>query len=95
MAKYVCDTAQVISAGDKLCSTAQELKTAVSSYSSEMESDLSGWNGKAKSSFQSQCDSQVAATQTTCEQAEELGEFIKSAAQAIEDLESQLASQSI
>ena len=59
MAKYVCDFDQVIAAGDKLCSTATEMMTAVSNYSSKITSDLSSWDGNAKSTFTTQCDGQV------------------------------------
>ena len=40
-AKYVCDFDQVIAAGDKLCSTASEMTTAVSNYATKVTSDLS------------------------------------------------------
>ena len=47
MAKYVCDFDQVISAGDKLCSTASDMTTAVSNYATKVTSDLSTWTGSA------------------------------------------------
>lgn len=95
MAKYVCDFDQVIAAGDKLCSTASEMTTAVSNYSSKVTSDLSSWNGSAKSSFTAQCDGQVQIAAANAQKMNAVGESIKKAALSIQELETQLASQSI
>lgn len=95
MAKYVCDFGQVKSAGEKLCSAASDLQSSISNYGSRIESDLSSWNGSAKSSFSSTCAEQVESAMQTAQQMENLGEFIKNAAQSIQDLEEQLAGLSI
>lgn len=95
MPKYVCDTQKIMSVGDGLCKISQELNESVSSYSKTVTNDLSSWEGSAKSSFQAQCNSKVSDVEAVCEYAQELGEFITKAAQAIEDLEKQLASFSI
>lgn len=95
MAKYVCDFAQVIAAGEKLVSTATEMKTAVQNYDTKVTQDLASWNGNGKSSFSTQCTGQVQLATANAEQMEKVGEFIKSAAQSIQELESQLASLSI
>ena len=95
MAKFVCDIDQVIAAGDKLCSTASEMTAAVSNYSSKMASDLSSWNGNAKTSFTTQCEGQVQVASANAQKMNAIGESIKKAAMAIQELETQLASQSI
>ena len=95
MAKYVCDFDQVIAAGEKLCSTASEMTTAVSNYATQVTSDLSSWNGSAKSSFTTQCEGQVQIAQANAQKMNAVGESIKKAATSIQELETQLAAQSI
>ena len=95
MAKFVCDFDQVISAGDKLCSTASEMANAVSNYSTKVTSDLSSWTGSAKTSFTTQCDGQVQIATANAQKMNAIGESIKQAAMAIQELETQLASLSI
>ncbi len=95
MTKYVCDFGQVKSAGEKMCTMASDLQSSVSNYSSKIEGDLSSWDGVAKSSFSSQCTEQVQVAMQTAQQAEALGEFMKNAAQSIQDLDEQLAGLSI
>ena len=95
MAKFVCDFDQVIAAGDKLCSTASEMTTAVSNYATKVTSDLSSWTGSAKSSFTTQCDGQVQLATANAQKMNAVGESIKKAAMAIQELETQLAAQSI
>lgn len=95
MAKYVCDFDQVIAAGDKLCSTASEMTTAISNYSTKVTSDLSSWTGSAKGTFTSQCDTQIQLAQSNAQKMNSVGESIKKAAMSIQELETQLASQSI
>lgn len=95
MAKYVCNFDQVIAAGDKLCSTASEMQTAISNYSSKVASDLSSWNGSAKDSFTTQCDSQIQQALANAKKMNDVGKAIKRAAQSIQELETQLSTQSI
>ena len=95
MAKYVCDFDQVIAAGDKLCSTASEMTTAISNYSTKVTSDLSSWTGSAKASFTTQCEGQVQIATANAQKMNAVGEAIKKAAMSIQELETQLASQSI
>lgn len=95
MAKYVCDFDQVIAAGDKLVSASTELETSISTYSTQITQDLSSWSGDAKGNFTAQCDGQVEKAKANAQAAKEAGEFIKSAAQAIQALESELAGLSI
>lgn len=95
MAKYVCDFAEVISAGEKLCSAANSLKTDVQNYDTSITSDLSAWSGEAKNSFISQCAGQVELAIEKTKKLQETGEFIKSSAESIQNLESQLASLNI
>lgn len=95
MAKYVCDVEQVTAAGDNLIKMASTLKSNVSSYSREITSDLANWTGSAKNSFSPQCDSQVELAQDASDEAQKIGEFLKSSAQAIQSLDDELASLSI
>ncbi|MBP5678781.1 MAG: hypothetical protein J6X28_03010 [Bacilli bacterium] len=95
MAKFVCDFGQVSAAGDKMISAASDLKTATTTYASNIESDLSGWNGDAKSSFMTTCNTQTAAATVEAQEMNDFGEFVKSSAQQIQELDDQLAAISI
>ena len=95
MAKYVCDFAEVIAAGEKLCSAANDIKTAIQNYDTNVTNDLSAWSGEAKNNCTTQCTSQVELATEKAYKINEVGEFIKSSAKSIQDLENQLASLSI
>ena len=95
MAQYVCDVEQVIAIGEQVCQAVTALEASVTAYSSNIDGDLSGWTGTAKSSFKSTNDEQVKQTTTDLSQINELGEFIKSSAQSIQALEEQLATLTI
>ena len=95
MAKYVCDFAEVYSAGEKLCTAASDMKSAVGTYSSTIASDLSTWTGTAKTSFESTNKTQVESATKDCEYVNALGEFVKKASQSIQSLEEELAGLSI
>lgn len=91
MAKFVCDFAQVMSAGDKLVEAANTLTSATTTYSSSIESDLSGWTGDAKTTFISQSKSQVEAATQKAKELNDFGEFVKGSAQKIQELDETLA----
>ena len=95
MAKYVCDFAQVKEAGEKLCKVANDLSSAVNTYSSTVESSLSSWAGDAESAFSNSNAIQVSEAISNAQYINELGEFVKCAAESIESLEEQLAALSI
>jgi len=95
MAKYVCDVEQVTAAGEKLVTMASDLRSAVSNYAGTVTNDLSSWDGSAKSSFSKQCEAQVKLAQCNADEAQKIGEFIKSAAQSIQKLEDELAALNI
>ena len=95
MAKYVCDTDQVIATGKKLSDTANKMESSISKYSSNVTSDLDTWDGEAKSAFEAQCQAQVKIAKNNAKEAKKLGEFIESSARSIESLENQLASMNI
>ena len=95
MAKYVCDFDQVASIGEKVSQAASDIKSAVSSYSSNINNDLSSWSGVAKSSFDSTNSSQVSTATSDSAYINALGEFIKTAAKEIKKLEDELAGLSI
>ena len=95
MAKYVCDFEQVYSIGEKLCQSAADMKSAVTTYSSNIDSNLSTWTGNAKTSFTSTNQEQVQTATTDAEYIDALGEFIKTASKSIQALEEELATLSI
>jgi uncharacterized protein YukE len=95
MPKYVCDTEQVYSLGNKLTQVANDMNTQIGNYSSRIESDLAGWSGKAKTTFLSSNEQQVNTAKEDIAYLTELGEFIMNSAQEIQKLEEQLANMSI
>ena len=95
MAKYVCDFEQVYSIGDKVCQAVSEIENSVTTYSSRIESDLSTWSGSAKDSFTRTNSEQVKLATTDLTYVKELGEFIKSSARSIQELEEQLGTLTI
>lgn len=95
MARYVCDFAQVRETGENLCRTAKDLTAAINSYSSEMDSALSKWSGSAQQSFESANLSKIKKATAVADYVNSLGEFVKSAAEQIEELETELASLTI
>lgn len=95
MAKYICDFAAVNAVGSKLIESASTLTSAVNDYSSSIDSDLSTWNGKAKSTFDSQKATQVEMLLSKAKYMSEFGEFIQKAAQSIQELDDKLSGLSI
>lgn len=95
MAKYVCDFEQVYSVGEKLCQTASDTLTAVQTYDSRIESDLSSWTGTAKDSFLTTNSEQIKTATDDVSYINDLGEFIKSASKSIQELEEELSSLTI
>ena len=95
MAKYVCDFEQVNQIGEKVCEAAADMEASINNYSMNMDSDLKDWSGNAKNAFSNTKEKQVSAAKADCIYIRELGEFIKLAANTIEELEEQLASQTI
>lgn len=92
MAKYVCDFSEVNRIGKELRSLAEELKTCVENFDSKVQSDLSSWNGTAKSSFVDQCKAQKIIANSNAEVLGELGDFVMSAANNIQQLDDEFAS---
>lgn len=95
MAKYVCDFAQVKATGEKMCNTAVTMQTSVTTFASSIESDLSTWSGAAKENFYNQCSSQVEIANQNANKIKSAGEYIKKVAEAIEQLDNELATQRI
>ena len=91
MAKYVCDFEQVKTNGEKICKAASGISSAISTYSSKIDSSLSKWEGDAADSFENTNSSQVQTSSTNAKNINSFGEFIKEVAQNIEDLENELA----
>lgn len=91
MAKYVCDVEQVISAGEKMVSAGENLENSSNTYSSNIQSDISGWDGQAKTSFNSEYLSQMDSVSKKAKTMIEFGEFIKTSAKAIQELDDKLA----
>ena len=92
MPKYVCDFEQVYSIGESLCNVSNDIHSSVTSYSSNISSDLSSWDGDAKNSFVSTNDSHIENVEKDLKYINEFGEFIKNASKDIEALETELAS---
>ena len=95
MAKYVCDFEAVKTAGEKLCQAASDIDSAVNTYATTIEKDLSSWDGMAKKSFEASHAKQVENTKTDVKYINALGEFVKSCSESIEALEEELAGLSI
>lgn len=91
MEKYVCDFGAVTSAGEQICDAAKDIETAVNTYSSTIEKDLSSWDGDAKKSFETSDAKQVENTKTDATYINSLGEFVISCSKSIEALEDELA----
>ena len=92
MPKYVCDFQQVYSVGESLCEISKDIHDNVTTYSSNISSDLSSWDGDAKNSFVSTNDSHIENVEKDLKYINEFGEFIKNASKDIEALETELAS---
>ena len=95
MPKYVCDFGTVNSIGEQLCQAATDLNSSVDTYSKTIESDLSSWEGAAKTAFTKTNTTQVTTAKQDAAYVNELGEFIKTAAKSIESVESDLAALTI
>lgn len=95
MAKFICEFSEVTSIGKKITSAAKDFTSATNTYSNSIDTELSGWTGDAKNSFTSKKNGFVNSNLTDCNYISEFGEFIVSAAQKIEELESELSNLSI
>ena len=92
MAKFVCDYAQVTSAGDKIIEVANDYATEAAKYDNNIKQDLSNWQGgSAKGNFAYQSDGATRVVASKIIRMAELGEFVKQAAKSIEELDDQLA----
>ena len=90
--KIVCDYAVVKKAGNQLAKQAAELQSQTSTFSTAVDSDLSGWTGAdAKAAFQEQKNNQVMFSVATAAQAEAVGKYIVICAKAIKETDEQLA----
>ena len=95
MAELVCDFEQVKIAGEALNRASYEYEAAIRNFPTNIESDLASWKGSSKDNFSAGVESQVNASMEVCEQVRSVGEFITNAANSIETMEEELASQSI
>lgn len=95
MAELICDFDAVKQVGQQLIDSSSDFDSAISTFSSTIDSDLSGWEGSTKNSFNSQVEGQVQASKQASELTKATGEYIKTSAEAIEALEEELASKSI
>ncbi|MBQ6497830.1 MAG: hypothetical protein IJI58_03850 [Bacilli bacterium] len=93
MAKYVCDYETVKEIGKAVCDVAQSVVSDLDTYSGNVESDLNGWNSAAKNSFVVTNAAQVATGKTAAEYATSVGNYIQTAAQKIQETDSELAGQ--
>ena len=90
MAKYVCDFETVTAAGEKLCKAATDINTAIGTYSSSIDSNLSSWDGTAKASFEKSNTTHISTAKKDATEVNELGEFVKTASKSIKSLEDEL-----
>ncbi len=95
MAKYVCDFEQVSSIGNEICEAVSDMLSSLTTYSSNIESNLSSWSGEAKSSFTATNSSLISQTTSDFEYINSLGEFIKASSEAIQSVEEELAAMKI
>ena len=91
MPKFVCDFATVKSAGKSIATSASDIRTSISTYSSKIEENLAGWDSTTKTSFVSVNEEEVTKANGMSDYAEKLGQFIEEAATKIEELEEELA----
>lgn len=91
MAKYVCDFEQVNSIAEKVCQAVSDMESALTTYSSNIDNNLSSWSGDAKTSFTTTSSTLTSNATSDLEYINSLGEFIKSSSQAIQKVEEELA----
>ncbi len=96
MPKYVCAFDEVYTIGENICTAATELQNSITTYSTNIDSDLSGWEGAgAKTSFSTAKNDQVKSAVADCTYINEVGEFVKTCSKSIKELEDELANLSI
>ena len=91
MPKLVCDFDTVNEEANNLKTSGSDIKTAVSTYEGQIESDLSQWDAPSKGSFTTVNKGQITEANAISEYATSLGEFIAKASKDIEELDNQLA----
>ena len=91
MSRYVCDFDQVDEQAKNLCETASNMEDAVSDYDSEIDSELAGWKGSAKTAFDSTNSEQITRAKSDAYNLDDLGQFIGEVSQNIRKIEEELA----
>lgn len=92
MSKYICDFEALKTIAINLKKYASDMNSTITSYESNVQSDLSGWTGTAKDSFSQGLSSQIASAKTYAKSVDDLSNFITKAVEAIESKEAELAS---
>ena len=92
MPKFVCSFDEVRSIAENLAKAAEGYVDDLNAYSKSIDSDLADWNSPAKSSFSTVNASQVVTSTADAAYATKLSEYIKLAADKIEELEKDIAS---
>lgn len=95
MSKYICDFDALKTIAINLKKFSSDMSSTITSYESNIQSDLSGWTGTAKESFSQGLSSQIASAKTYAKSVDELSNFITKAVEAIEAKEAEIASLSI
>lgn len=95
MSKYICDFDALKTIAINLKKFSSDMSSTITSYESNIQSDLSGWTGTAKESFSQGLSSQIESAKTYAKSVDELSNFITKAAEAIEAKEAEIASLSI
>ncbi len=91
MAKFVCDIEQVTSAGEKIVDASENMAKSTSTYSTNINQDLSSWKGEGKTEFASTNNDNTRAIASKITRMDEFGEYIKEVAKTIQELEDELA----
>lgn len=92
MSKYICDFEALKTIAINLKKYASDMNSTITSYESNVQSDLSGWTGTAKDSFSQGLSSQIESAKTYAKSVDDLSNFITKAVEAIESKEAELAS---
>lgn len=92
MAKYVCDFNAVKQAGKNIATAGENMTSSVTTYTSTIEANTSGWDSITKDSYVTVNEAEIENMNNLATSVSEFGKFIEDAATQIEELENDLAS---
>lgn len=92
MTKYICDY-DMVSIYSKLAKNiGEDMKNNINKFEEEVNSNISSWNGEAKSNFINSNKNFNETAKKNLENIIELANFLEDSARKIEELDSELAS---